>query len=74
MAHGALRVEDVPLFTAVSSEDVRAAQIVTGVTMALFIGAGLTPGLREYAGRIRVALLVLYLLASCGFIAYVLVR
>jgi hypothetical protein len=62
------------LFSAVSGEEVRAAQIVTGVTMALFIGIGIAPGLREHAGRLRLALLVLYLLVCCGFLAYVLLR
>jgi hypothetical protein len=57
----------VDLFSAVASEEIRAAQIVTGVTMAAFIAVGVVPGARKYAGRIRGALLVLYLVA-CGAI------
>jgi hypothetical protein len=58
---------DVDLLSAVSSEEIRAAQIVTGVTMAAFIAAGVIPGARRYAARIRGALLVLYLVV-CGAI------
>jgi hypothetical protein len=62
------------LLGAVSGDEVRAAQIVTGVTMAAFIAVGLAPGLREHAGMIRGALLALYL-AACGlFIGYILLR
>jgi hypothetical protein len=57
----------VDLLSAVSSEEIRAAQIVTGVTMAAFIAAGVVPGARRYAARIRGALLVLYLVV-CGAI------
>jgi hypothetical protein len=57
----------VDLFSAVSSEEIRAAQIVTGVTMAAFLAAGMIPGARRYAARIRGALLVLYLV-FCGAI------
>ncbi len=62
------------LFSAVSGEDMRAAQIVTGVAMALFIAVGMAPGLRDHAGTIRLVLLVLYLLACCVFVATVLLR
>lgn len=61
-------------FGTVTGEEIRAAQIITGVTMALFIGIGIAPGLREHAGRLRLALLVLYLLACGGFVGYVLLR
>ena len=60
------------LFSAVSGEEIRAAQIVTGVTMAAFIAVGMIPATRRYATQIRAALLVLYL-AACGvFLAYAL--
>lgn len=62
------------LFSAVSAEAIRAAQIVSGLTMAAFIAAGVVPGLRERASAIRGALLVLYLAACCAFAIYVLVR
>ena len=62
------------LFDTVSSEDIRIAQVVTGLAMAAFVGAGVVPGMREHAGAIRAALLVAYL-AVCGvFVGYVLLR
>ena len=60
------------LFSAVSSEEIRAAQIVTGVTMAAFIAVGMIPGTRRYAPQIRGALLVLYLVACGVILAYAL--
>jgi len=48
----------------------RAAQIVTGATMALWIGVGLVPGLRLHVSAIRRAVLALYLLAFAGFVIY----
>ena len=62
------------LFSAVSSDDMQAARIVTGATMAAFLAVGMVPGLREHAGRIRVALLVAYLLACGIFVGYALLR
>jgi hypothetical protein len=62
------------LFSAVSSADMQTARIVTGATMAAFLAAGIVPGLREHAGRIRVALLVIYLLAGGIFVGYVMMR
>jgi len=56
------------LFSAVSPDDIRTAQILTSVAMAGFIGSGLVPALRPYGTRIRLALLLLYLLA-CGVLA-----
>jgi len=64
----------VSLLSAISPEDMQAARIVTGVTMAAFIGVGFAPGLRPYAGRIRLWLLLLYLLACVGLLARVLTR
>jgi len=58
------------VFGTVSGEVMRTAQIVTGAAMALWLGAGLVPGLRKHAGRIRVAVLVLYLLTLGGFVVY----
>jgi hypothetical protein len=57
----------VSLFSAVSGEEIRTAQIATGVTMAAFIAAGFVPGVRRHAARIRGALLILYLVV-CGAI------
>jgi hypothetical protein len=64
----------VNLLGAVSGDEIRAAQIVTGVTMAAFIAAGVVPGLRERAAVIRGALLVLYLVACGVFIGYAALR
>jgi hypothetical protein len=64
----------VSLFAAVSSADMQTARVVTGATMAAFLAAGIVPGLREHAGRIRVALLAIYLLACGIFVGYVLMR
>jgi hypothetical protein len=64
----------VNLLGAVSGDEIRAAQIVTGVTMAAFIAAGVVPGLREHSTTIRGVLLMLYLVACCIFIGYVMLR
>jgi hypothetical protein len=64
----------VTLFSAVSSEEMRAARIVTGVTMALFVGVSVAPGLRRHAGAIRLALLLVYLVVCTVFVANVLSR
>jgi hypothetical protein len=58
----------------VSSADVRAAQILTGTTLSLFILAGVVPGLRGYATRIRIVIMVLYFVAAAGFMLRLLVR
>jgi hypothetical protein len=64
----------VSLFSAVSSADMQTVRIVTGATMAAFLAVGMVPGLREHAGRIRLALLVAYLLACGIFVGYALMR
>lgn len=62
------------LFSAVSADDMQTARIVTGVAMALFVGTAVVPGLRQYAGTIRMVLLGVYLLACVVFVGYVLLR
>jgi hypothetical protein len=42
--------------------------------MALFIGAGVVPGLRQRAVAIRWALLGAYLVACVAFVGYVLLK
>jgi hypothetical protein len=64
----------VTLFSAVTGEEMRTARLVTGVTMALFVGVSVAPGLRRHAGRIRLALLVVYLVVCSVFVATVLLR
>jgi hypothetical protein len=66
--------EGVSLFASVSAEDMRAAQIVTGATMAAFIGVGLVPGLRAHAVRIRAVLLAAFLLACGVLVGHALMR
>jgi hypothetical protein len=61
-------------FDAVSGDEIRMAQVVTGVTMAAFLAAGVVPGMRQHARAIRGALLGLYLAACLIFVGYVLVR
>jgi hypothetical protein len=61
-------------FSAVSGNQMRMAQIITGAAMALFIGIGVVPGLRHHAARLRLALLVVYLVACGVFVAWVLLR
>ncbi len=62
------------LFDAVTANEMQAARIVTGATMAVLLATGWMPGLREHAGRIRLVLLLLYLLACAIFIGYVLLK
>jgi undecaprenyl pyrophosphate phosphatase UppP len=62
------------LFDAVTGEQMRQAQIVTGVALAAFIGVSVVPGLRQYASRIRLALLAVYLMACGVFVAWQLLR
>ena len=62
------------LFAAVTAEQMQTARIITGAAMAVFIGIGVVPGLRPYAGRIRIWLIAFYLMAAGAFVAYVLMR
>ena len=62
------------LLDSVSGEQMRAARIVTGATIAAFIAVSLAPPLRRYARRIRLALIVAYLLGCAGFVGYALLR
>lgn len=64
----------VDLFSSVTPEEMQAARIVTGATMAAFIGIGLAPGLRRYARRIRFWLLGLYLLSCAALVGHVVLR
>jgi len=57
-----------------SGEDVRAAQTITGTTFALFLLVGFVPGLRPYATRIRLAIVVIYFVLAGGFMSYLLIR
>ena len=61
-------------FMHVSGEEVRAAQTLTSATLASFVLVGFVPGLRPYAGRIRTAIAIAYLIAVVAFMLYLLVR
>jgi hypothetical protein len=52
----------------------RAAQILTGATMAAWLACGVIPGVQPYATKLRTTLLGAYLLCCVGFIAFVLLR
>jgi hypothetical protein len=54
----------------VSAEEMRAAQILSGATMAAWLACGAIPGIRPHATKIRAALLTAYLLGCAAFIAY----
>ena len=56
------------MFDAVSGEQMRNVQMLTGVAMAVAVGAGLAPPLRPYAGKIRAGVLVLYCVAFAGLL------
>jgi hypothetical protein len=58
----------------VGDEDVRAAQMLTGATFAMFLLVSVVPVLRPYATRIRLAIVVIYFVAAAGFMTYLLVR
>ncbi len=61
-------------FDAVSGNQMRAAQIITGAAMALFVGISVVPGLRRHAATIRLVLLAAYLVTCVAFVAWVLLR
>jgi hypothetical protein len=55
--------------TALSADQVRVAQAITGIAMAVWMGVGFVPPLQRYAYPIRGAILALYLLSCVIFIA-----
>jgi hypothetical protein len=57
-----------------TDEEVRAAQILTGATLAAWLACGVIPGVQPYATKIRTVLLAAYLLACLGFIVYLSAR
>ena len=58
------------MFHPVTAEEMHAAQVITGVAMALWLGVGLVPALKQHATRIRRVVLALYLAAIAGFAIY----
>jgi len=62
------------MFGPVSAEDMRAAQIITGAAMALWLGIRFVPGLQRHAGRAQGTLLVLYLIGCAAIFAHAMLR
>ncbi len=60
------------IFNTVSADQMRAAQLISGITMVIWISVGVLPPLRPYAHVVRRALLLLYLASCVGFIVFVL--
>jgi hypothetical protein len=56
----------------VTAEEMRAAQMLTGATMAAWLACGVIPSIRPHATNLRAALLAACLLGCAGFVAYVL--
>jgi hypothetical protein len=52
----------------------RAAQLLTGATMAAWLTCGVVPAARPYATKLRAGLLAAYLLGCAAFVGYVLLR
>jgi hypothetical protein len=64
----------VSLFSAVTSEEMQTARVVTGLTMAALLGIGFIPALRQHAALARGVLLAMYLAACAAYVGYVLLR
>ena len=62
------------MFGPVSGEDMRAAQIITGAAMALWLSIGFVPGLRRHAMQLQVGVLVLYLVGCAAIFAHAMLR
>ena len=58
------------IFDQVSDTQMQAARILTGATMAGFLGA---PLFRQHAQRIRLAVATIYIVAVLVFVAYFLI-
>ena len=57
-----------------SSDEIRAAQMLTAATMAAWLAAGIVPGLNRHARLIRIVVLAVYLAGAAGFTVWVLLR
>ena len=58
----------------VSPDEMRAAQILTGAVLALWLAIGYVPALRRYAVAARLALLVVYLVGCVGVFLHAVLR
>jgi hypothetical protein len=58
----------------VRGDEIRAAQIITLATLALWLAVGYVPPLQRYVSLVRAALLAAYLVGSAAFVAFVYFR
>jgi hypothetical protein len=58
----------------VSGDEVRAAQILTGATMAIWLLVGVAPGLRRHGRAIRAFVLAAYLVGCGAFLVWLALR
>lgn len=61
-------------FIAATPGEMHAAEILAGAAMALWIFVGLVPEIAAYATRIRVAVVIIYLLGFAAFAIHTLAR
>ena len=61
-------------FPPVSNAEMQAARVLSGATMALWLGVGVVPALRPYAARIRLLVLGAYLVGIVLFIGWLFIR
>lgn len=62
------------MFGPVSAEDMRAAQIITGAAMALWLSIRFVPGLQRHATRAQIGVLVLYLIGCAAIFIHAMLR
>jgi hypothetical protein len=58
----------------VSGDEARAAQVLTGVAMAVWLMVGFAPGLRRHATTIRAVVLAIYLLGGGAYVLWLALR
>lgn len=54
----------------VTAQEMRAAQVFTGATLALWLAIGYVPAIRRHANIVRSFLLGLYFVGCAAFVAY----
>jgi hypothetical protein len=57
-----------------TTEEIRAAQMLTAATMAAWLACGVVPAIRPHAAKFRAGLLAAYLAGCAAFVGYVLLR
>lgn len=62
------------MFGPTTAAEMRTAQILTGLAMALFISVRLVPGLRPYVRGIQAAVLTVYLVGCAVLVVHALIR